>query len=288
MRPASPALVAHLAALRAQRDAKALVADCFSFALRSGLTLAYTSAERPVRLNGVLFSADSVLVDGLRFRCETGLDVDQQQITIAARPTDTIGGVPFLHAVRNGLLDGARVTRERAFLASWDEPPVGSVVLFKGRVGSIDGVGRTRAQITVNSDMILLDADMPRNLYAPSCQHVLYDSGCGLVRNAFGAEGAAGAGSTSLVVMWSGADARFAQGVIAFASGVNTGARANVKAAGGGALTLSAPLERAPAEGDLFTVYQGCDHTRETCQAKFGNLARFRGFPYVPAPTTAL
>ena len=39
--------------------------------------------------------------------------------------------------------------------------------------------------------------------------------------------------------------------------------------------------------GDAFTVAVGCDHTPATCAARFANLARFRGFPYVPPPQLA-
>ncbi len=48
---------------------------------------------------------------------------------------------------------------------------------------------------------------------------------------------------------------------------------------------LAYPRVNAPATGDAFTVYQGCDHTMATCKAKFNNLANFRGFPFVPPPT---
>lgn len=288
MRATSQALIAFLDGLRSQRDSLALVADCYTFILQTGLILTYTSADVPIALNGAIFAANSVLVDGLTFKCEVGLQVDQQQITLAAQPTDTIGGIPFLQAIRNGILDGAEVQRERAFLTSWTEAPVGSVVLFKGRVGTVDSVGRTSAKITVNSDLVLLDVNMPRNLYAPNCQHVLYDSGCGLIKNAHGAKATAGGGSTQLKILWSGSSSVYAQGTLTFSSGVNTGATANVKSADAATLYLSAPLLNVPAAGDAFTVYQGCDHTQATCQAKFGNVANFRGFPYVPPPTYAL
>jgi uncharacterized phage protein (TIGR02218 family) len=159
--------------------------------------------------------------------------------------------------------------------------------LFKGRVGIVDSVGRTSAQITVNSDLVLLDVDMPRNLYAPNCQHVLYDSGCGLIKSAHGASGVAGAASTPVRINWSGSNNTYAQGTITFSSGLNTGATANVKDADSGALYLSYPLPSAPAEGDAFTVYQGCDHTQATCKSKFNNAGNFRGFPYIPPPTYA-
>jgi hypothetical protein len=39
----------------------------------------------------------------------------------------------------------------------------------------------------------------------------------------------------------------------------------------------------------LFTAYPGCDKTQTTCASnKFSNLVNFEGFPYVPAPETAI
>jgi uncharacterized phage protein (TIGR02218 family) len=292
MRAATSALVNYINMLRAEPDAQAIGADCYTFTLLTGLILTYTSADVPVTLNGYVFAANSILVDGLKFKCAAGLEVDQQQITVSARATDTVGGVPFLQALRNGVFDGCEIQRERAFLNSWSAAdtasPIGSVILFKGRIGTIDNVGRTTAQITVNSDLVLLDLQMPRNVYSPACQHALYDSGCGLVKSAFATAGVVGSGSTGSVINWSGADPKYNQGTLTFSSGVNAGVSANVKGAGAGALSLAYPLVNAPATGDAFTVYQGCDHTQTTCTNKFNNLVNFRGFPYVPQPTYAV
>lgn len=288
MRPAPAALVAYLAAQRTARDAPLVMADCYTFALRSGTVLTYTNADVPIVLNGVTFAANAVLVDGLSFKCAVGLSVDEQRVTIAARPTDTVGGVPILVALARGVFDGCEVQRERAFLASWGAAPIGSVVLFKGRMTSIDQVGRTSAEVTVASDLCLLDIDMPRNLFQLTCVHTLYDSGCGLVKNAYGTQGAVGAAATTATIPWSGAAAVHAQGTITFTSGANAGVSVTVKSvAAGASLTLAYPLQAAPAPGDAFTVYQGCDHRLTTCQAQFANQANFRGFPFVPPPTVA-
>ena len=297
MRAASTAVVNYLNTLRSNPDAQAVVADCYTFTLRTGLILTYTNADVPITLNGYVYLANSILVDGLKFKCAAGLEVDQQQITIAARLTDTVGGAPFLQALRNGAFDGCEIRRERAFLNSWSAydtaNPIGSVILFKGRVGTVDSIGRTSAQVTVNSDLVLLDLRMPRNVYSPFCQHVLYDSGCGAnggpVKSAFGVAGTVGAGSNATTINWAGAVANMVQGTITFSSGVNSGVSANIKYAGPGVnLTLSYPLESASSTGDTFTAYWGCDHTQATCQSRFNNLANFRGFPYVPAPTFTL
>jgi uncharacterized phage protein (TIGR02218 family) len=163
------------------------------------------------------------------------------------------------------------------------------VLLFKGRLGNVDQIGRTTAKLTVNSDLVLLDIDMPRNVYQPTCLHALYDSGCTLVKNAFGTNGTAASGSTASVINWSGASSVYQQGSITFTSGVNAGVTANVNSvAAGTSLTLGYPLQSPPAPADTFTVYQGCDHTPGTCQSKFNNLANFRGFPYVPPPQMAI
>jgi uncharacterized phage protein (TIGR02218 family) len=291
MKTASTALINYLNAARASNDAVLIFADAFTFTLQSGAVLAYTNSNVTFSYSGATYLGNAVLVDGLKYKTSIGLEVDQQQITIAARPTDTIGtGAPFLEALRDGAFDGCEIVRYRVFFSDKiGGSAVGAVMLFKGRLGNVDQIGRTSAKLTVNSDLVLLDIDMPRNIYQPTCLHTLYDSGCTLVKNAFGTNGTVGAGSTASVINWSGANANFQQGSITFTSGVNVGVTANVNAvAGGTSLTLGYPLQSVSSVGDTFTIYYGCDHTPGTCQSKFNNLANFRGFPYVPPPQMAV
>jgi len=287
MKDSSDTLRTFLNDLIARPDAGALMADCYTFTLRSGLKLTYTNADISIALNGYIFAANSILVSGLRYKCAAGLDVDQQQITIGARQGDTLNGVSFLQALRSGVFDGCEIQRERAFLETWSSAPLGSVVLFKGRVGSIDHIGRTTAEITVNSDLILLDISMPKNLYSPQCVHVLYDSGCGLVKNAHSVNGAVESGSSKTSIVWSSANNNLTQGTILFSSGLNAGLSATIKTVQGDVLYLAAALPNLPAVGDLFTAFQGCAHTLASCDGQFSNRDRFRGFPFVPPPEAA-
>ena len=177
MKPASSALIAFLNSARASPDVPLLMADAFIFTLRTGLTLCYTNVDVTFTYNGNTFLANSVLVDGLKYKAAVGLDVDQQQITVAARATDTVtGGAPFLQALRDGSFDGCEIERYRVFFSDRiGGTAIGAVTLFKGRLGTVDQIGRTSARLTVNSDLVLLDIDMPRNLYQPTCLHTLYD-----------------------------------------------------------------------------------------------------------------
>ncbi len=291
MKPASSALISYLNAARSSPDMPLFMADCFTFTLRSGLILSYTNVDVSFSYGGNTYLGNSILVDGLKYKAAVGLEVDQQQITLAARSTDTItGGAPFLQALRDGSFDGCEIERDRVFFSDFiGGTAIGSVTLFKGRLGVVDEIGRTSAKLTVNSDLVLLDNDMPRNVYQPTCLHTLYDSGCTLIKNAFGANGNVGTGSTASVIVWSGASTSFQQGSITFTSGANAGATATVgSAVAGTSLTLLYPLETTPSPGDAFTVYYGCDHTPGTCKSKFNNLANFRGFPYVPPPQMAI
>ena len=288
MKSATTALIDFLNAARAAPDAPIAFADCFTFTLATGTVLTYTNVDQPVVYNGFTFLADGPLVQGLKYRASVGLEVDKQQITIAARPTDLISGSPFLNALRDGAFDGAIVQRDRVFMSALGSPPVGGVTLFHGRVSTIDDVGRTSATITVASDLVVLDYDMPRNLYSPTCLHTLYDSGCGLVAATYATNGTAGAGSNAGLINFSGALSVHAQGKIIFASGLNANVAATVKSVVAGvSLRLMYPLPDPPSPGDAFTVYAGCDHTRATCQFRFNNLANFRGFPFVPPPQIA-
>jgi uncharacterized phage protein (TIGR02218 family) len=289
MKTASTALINYINAARVEIDAPLAFADVFLFTLaQTGTQISLTNTDYNISWNGYAWSATGPLVQGLKYKAAVGLEVDKQQITIAARPTDLVSGSPFLQALREGAFDGASLQRYRVFLNAAGGSVVDGLLLFQGRISTVDQVGRTSARVTVASDLIVLDYDMPRNLYSPTCLHTLYDSGCGLTSSSFSAAGTVGASSTASLINTNIAVLAHAQGSIVFSSGANANLRATVRSAVAGvSLSLMYPLPEIPAVGDAFTVYYGCDHTRGTCQSRFDNLANFRGFPFVPPPQIA-
>jgi uncharacterized phage protein (TIGR02218 family) len=290
MKPAPTALINFLNEEIGYNDGQLIYAEAFNFTLRNGTVLGYTNSEITFAYNGVTYLGNNILIDGLKYKASVGLEVDKQDITIAARSDQLANGAPFLQALRNGALDGCEVTRYRVF---WSDKIggtlIGGVIMFKGRVGTIDKIGRASAQISVNSDLVLLDIDMPRNIYQATCLHTLYDSGCTLSKASFGTNGTVGADSTASLIKWTGASLNFQQGTVSFTSGVNAGVTATVgSAVAGTSFSLIYPMESPPATADAFTVYYGCDHTPGTCKAKFNNLSNLRAFPYVPPPQMAV
>lgn len=290
MKKASPALAAFLAEARNNKDSAIAFAECFTFTQATGAVFTYTNADVPVIYAGKVFLANGPLVSGLKYRASTGLNVDRQEIALAARPEDLAGGAPFLAALREGFFDGCVIQRDRVFFSDFvGGTLVGGVKLFHGRLSTVDEVGRTSARVTVANDLVLLDINMPRNIFAPTCLHTLYDQGCKIPSGALSTNDVAGPGSTRTVINFSSAQAAHAQGTLLFSSGPNSGRRYAIKSVVPGvSATLIYPLPAAPAAGDALTAFWGCDHTMGTCQSRFDNLANFRGFPFVPPPQMAM
>jgi uncharacterized phage protein (TIGR02218 family) len=247
------------------------MADLYTFTLVDGSLVRYTSADVDV-------------TDKL----QRGIQVDMLDITVNARSTDLLGGTAWLPAVANGALDGAQVQLERVFASAPGVAAAGAVLLFTGQVTETQ-VGSTTAKLTVSSDLILLNIQMPRNLYQPGCINSVYDTGCTASRATFARYGTVTGGTQSSVNsdLTSQADGYFALGEIIFTSGLNSGVKRTIKTSSAGVLGLSYPLPKVTAIGDTFTAYAGCDKRDTTCSGTFNNIPNFRAFPYIPVPEVA-
>jgi uncharacterized phage protein (TIGR02218 family) len=283
MKTAPTALVTLLATQRTY-----WMADLYTFTLVDGSLVRYTSADVDVTESGRLFSSAGPLLSRGTTKLQRGIQVDTLDITVNARSTDLLGGTAWLPAVANGALDGAQVQLERVFASAPGVAAAGAVLLFTGQITETQ-VGSTTAKLTVSSDLILLNIQMPHNLYQPGCINSVYDTGCTASRATFARYGTVTGGTQSSVNsdLTSQADGYFALGEIIFTSGLNSGVKRTIKTSSAGVLGLSYPLPKATAIGDTFTAYPGCDKRDTTCSGTFNNIANFRAFPYIPVPEVA-
>lgn len=291
MKPASSALQALLASRQFH------AADLYTFTLVGGGVLRYTTGDRDITANGSLFTSRGPRIDrsSNKAKChwKTGVEVDTLIFDVMPQTGDLVNGQDFLAAIVQGAFDGAELTLERAFMKVYGDTSVGTVILFAGRVAEID-LGRAVATFTVNSHLELLNIEMPRHLWQPGCVNSLGDASCGVNLGAFAVSGTDAGGSTAhqINAALGQPTGYFDQGKISFTSGANAGLWRSVKSwsqGSPGVIALLAPFPNAPQAGDAFAVYPGCDKTLgpNGC-AKFANTARFRGFPYVPTPDTAV
>lgn len=266
------------------------MADCYSFTLRDGTVARYTSADADIvdQATGNRFLSGGPYFERSKVKFQTGVAVDELDITASAKPTDLLDGAPFLSALRAGVLDGALVQLDRAFMAAFGDTSAGLITLFLGRVAEIE-VGRTVATIKANTPLELLNLQWPWRLFQAGCSRTLFDAGCTLAKADFGQTYSVLGGSTLQVLQtdYNQANGTAALGTVTFTSGSLAGKSFNIQNQVGGAFRMTVPLPSLPAATDAITVYPGCDKTKGTCDGKFHNLQHFAGFPYVPVPETA-
>lgn len=118
-----------------------------------------------------------------------------------------------------------------------------------------------------------------RALYQRQCRHALYSTGCGVNKATYGVAGTVDTAVQNQVFVTAAAsfaDNYFTGGMLKTAEG----SRVIVQHVGN-SITLISPLPDMVG-GKALTLYPGCDHTFDTCQAKFANAINFGGQPWLP------
>ncbi|AOA58282.1 DUF2163 domain-containing protein [Acinetobacter larvae] len=285
MRKASAKLIALL-------DAdQFLMADLYTITTIQGDVYRYTNFDTHLTVSGLLYRADGPIISREGISLSLGVEVDSLSISIQVTGEESLDQIRMVQAFHNGVLDGARFKLERVFLNYMNpgDTSAGTIKLFEGRIIEPE-FDRNSIDAHVASDTDVLNVQMPRNLYQPSCLNTLFDGGCGLLRSEYAVNATLETGSTEyrLLCQLSQPQGWFTQGVVEFTQGVNKGLKRTVRLHESGALLLTLPLLDMPAVGELIKVYPGCDKRLDTCMNRFNNRDHFRGQPFIPVPETAV
>ena len=218
----------------------------------------------------------------------------------------------LIDGIKFGLLGNANVTIERMYNSSYMSgyafpattgPTGGSLleVKFAGQVADLSQIGLTKATVTVQDYLYLLNIPVPRRLIQPSCSHTLYDVACTMVKANFTVSGAVASTETSSIFTTAAAlnavtgAGTFAQGVLTWKTGANAGLSYTVRAWTPGISSATVQLDVAPifpiADGDTFSVAQGCNKTVTACvdfQGATAAMVHYGGQPNTPVPETAV
>ena len=223
---------------------------------------------------------------------QAGIEVDETKLKLYCNDETKFNNLPAPQFALNGGFDNALI---EISLAIMDDQfvSVGLLHLFTGRVTDTT-IDRALIELSVSSDKIKLDTQVPTKIYQPSCTHTLYDAGCKLLKDNWKESNSAISGSNQTSIQFNTVNGEnfFSLGKIVFSSGQNTGIARTVKyfakSGGVGIATLAQPLPFAVAIGDTFDIYAGCDKLRGTCSAKFNNAAQFLGWEYMPVPEASI
>jgi len=300
MKPASDALEALL------NSRSFWSCDLFAITLVDGSVWRYAAADCDVKdVDGSVYSCGGMTgpyfqLAGSKGTIQQKLGVQADTMTCDLLPgKGLIAGIGIDQAVLQGLFAGATVRMLSAYAPvnptalCWPLPITGTLTEFIGFVAEIDG-GESLYTFTVNDVRERLNSKWPRNFYSPCCVEFVGSPGCGISLAAFAVTGSVTGGDAgTITTSLTQATGTFDLGVVAFTSGVNAGHSRSVRSwvhGTPGTMTLTNPFPVAPASGDAFSVTPGCDGSTgpQGCP-KFGTGVelRYRGFPFVPAPTTA-
>ena len=250
------------------------LAICWRVARADGVTLGFTTHDRPLDIGGVRYAsapgmAPSAISTG------DGLEVDTMEVS-GALSSDSITAADL----SDGRFDGARVT---IFMADWTDPAAGTLPLARGTLGEVtrqvagDG-GSFAAELrgpTAGFDATAIE------VCSPECRAELGDVRCrvDLAPLTMLAAAAADAGGRLAVAT---ADARNANGRLRVLTGPQAGLDVRIVEAGPGWVEPFEPFPGALAPDTRVELREGCDRRFATCRDRFANALNFRGEPHVP------
>ena len=268
-----------------------MYADLYTISMIDGMILRFTNAGFPLIVAGHLFIGHGPIIERDSISLSTGISVDSLDVQIANDPMFSINGRSFIQAFRLGLFDGASLKLERVFM-DFNTPTdtsAGTITMFEGLIVEPE-IDNQLIYFSVVSISDRLAIKMPRNLYQPSCQNMLFDEGCGLIRESHATSSQADLNSSKNLIICNlnKPQGWFTQGVIEFVTGFNAGIKRTVRLHNSTGLLLTLPFDNEVVEGDTFKVYPGCDKRVDTCGNRFGNKVNFKGTPYVPIPETSV
>jgi uncharacterized phage protein (TIGR02218 family) len=278
---------------------RGIMGHLYQFTSSTGENDYFTDLDLDITYNNILWKSSSLRFEGMHRKIGVGLDVDEQNLKIWAKPNDTLFGANFLLGAEEGLLDGAIIQRSRIIwpfvtgnmASDITQPPIAVWILFTGYTSPIAKGGTSHVELKVKSALHKLDVNMPRNYYQPGCLWTLFDQGCTLVKSSFAVTGTIDTGPTSKIIPVAsgiatpvGADGiqNYAQGRLLFTSGVNNGLQVLIDTNDTTNLYLAYLLNDVPSAGDTITYYPGCSKSNNTCVVKYNNGGNFRGFDKVP------
>lgn len=278
--------------------------DCYTVEPLVGDRMRYTTAQRRVTVlpaDGDIvkrsYEAQEILITGLRTKSTIGIEVDEQSITINYPDSDTAfqNYLSWPFALKTGRMDGGKIRRDRFIAKEWNADRtdwIGGFPMFVGLVAGIDNVGRSSAQVKVKSNNVLLNVNMPRDLWQPGCKNTWGDSICGVNQLDWSSLQHLGAASTRSVLQWAGADANYNQGKVHIDNGGSVTRIRTISRVEGDKLFLAYPLDFDPFDEQEFFPFPGCPKTTDPtfgCPKYHGDDWRnfFKGFPFIPVAETA-
>lgn len=237
-----------------------------------GVTLGFTSHNRPLRFDGIThLAAPGMLPSAIRRTAQLERDSVEVQ------------GILSHDAISDADLEAGRYTNARVAIGLVDWTSLERASLFQGSLGNVSAEDEGFVAELRSAKAELEQDFVPRT--SPTCRAAFCDAACRLNPARYtGIRTVVSADAETNGVSFTGvADpSSYLHGEARWIDGPHAGTVMHVVDVQGGALIMDRPVDMAVQSGLRAYLREGCDHTVATCNARFGNAANFQGEPFLP------
>lgn len=249
------------------------VATFWRLLRRDGVTLGFTTHDADLWLDGVLHRASPGMVPS-SIRKSAGFEADSAEVQ-GAITHDALSAADLA----SGRFDGAAV---RIGLVDWETGE--SQLLYAGTLGAVSMQDDGFSAELLSRKAELQRDPIPRT--SPACRAGFCAPGCNLNPQAFTRDmRVTGIDADANTVSFDGiaSAALHTGGRLRWIDGPLAGTEAGISAVDAEGIALvDSPIEGDIPIGARARLREGCDHTLDTCAARFGNAVNFRGEPFLP------
>lgn len=250
---------------------------CYLF-MRGAIAYAYTSADRDISLNNILFLSTHAAADGGMEQAGT---TDAVTIDISLSAYSPLA-LLYKEYLPTQPLDV--VVWDLHYQADMSNPNY--VVSFIGRVINVSWEGQVKMLLNCQTIGSAVDNPGLRKCWQRPCSNTLYDSDCSVAPEAYKVDDRVLSfdGLTLTLALLSTAtypDGWFSGGYVAWYTADGAQEMRGIRTQVGRVLTLYGGTAGLAADS-VLRLYPGCDRTIATCQSKYGNEDNFGGCPHLP------
>ncbi|MBV9930406.1 MAG: DUF2163 domain-containing protein [Alphaproteobacteria bacterium] len=254
-------------------DLLTTVAFCWRLERRDGVALGFTTQDRDLEIDGLVYRAAPGMVPSA-ISISDGFDAGALEIS-GALSSAAIAADDLVA----GRWDGAAVF---LFACDWEQGGA-TLPLARGEIGDVTAKG-AGFEAELRGPTALLERPVVEQT-SPECRAELGDRRCrvDLAPRTRVTRVAAVVDDATIEVEAAAPEAdAYAYGRLRWLGGANSGLDSAIVASDGVRLTLLEAPFRPVTVGDLVEIREGCDKAFATCTGRFANGLNFRGEPHLP------
>lgn len=148
--------------------------DLFLLKLQDGGDYYITNSDVDVDWGGHIWTSRLFIISREQVRLQGAPAVDTLSVSIKCNEADKLGGVPFMAACHNGLLDGAVLALYKVYFR--DGECLGAYKMFEG-ITEVSQAGGISVKLSVKSIVQGLSQSVPVRIFAPQTAYTANASG---------------------------------------------------------------------------------------------------------------